>query len=122
MIVNDLAVARYQPKIAIATTECVVREDLCRNVNASTKTIVFECTGNAARVANWRGHFKDLNFLAKHFLVRNIDGGNSVARHYTICNAMKPEVYSAYVNALKPENDPNYKKFDRKVLDFEESN
>ena len=33
MVVNDLAVAVYEPLIQVATVECQVREDLCRNVN-----------------------------------------------------------------------------------------
>ena len=66
---------------------------------------MFESTGDASRVPNWKGYFKDLEFLAKHFLVKNLDGGEQIARHYTTCNAMIPEVYNAYINALKPESD-----------------
>ena len=122
MIVNDLAIARYQPKTIAAATECVVRQDLCENVNATTKTIVFEATGEVASVPNWKNFFRDTDFLAKHFLVRNLTEGDSIARHYTICNAMRPDVYSAYINALKCESDETYKSFDSTILVPSDSN
>ena len=44
-----------------------------------------------------------------------------IARHYTICNAMQPLIYNAYVKALRPENEPGYLKFDRKLLSDHDS-
>ena len=84
--------AVYEPLIQVATVECQVREDLCRNVNSSTKTIVFE-SSDSRNVENWKPYFRDLSFLGKHYLVRNLDGHKSIARHYTVCNAMQPEIY-----------------------------
>ena len=84
-----------------------MRDDLCYQVNATTKTIVFESTGDV-RVPNWKSYFKDTNFLAKHFLVQNLDGGKRIARHYTICNAMRTDIFNAYISALKPEDDDDF--------------
>ena len=41
-IVNDLAIARYQPRVECASTVCRVRQDLCAEVAPSVKAIVFE--------------------------------------------------------------------------------
>jgi ferredoxin-NADP reductase len=38
--------------------------------------------------------------IGKHFLVRNIQG-DKVARQYTICNIMRPQVYNELVRLLK---------------------
>ena len=46
----------------------------------------------------------------------------SVARHYTICNAMQPEFYKALVCALKDQSDSEYKAFDARILNSESSN
>ena len=44
IVVNDLAIAMYEPKIQVETVECEVREDLCQNINETTKIIVFQNT------------------------------------------------------------------------------
>ena len=41
-IVKDLTIARFLDEEEVATTRCFVREDLCRVINSTTKTIVFE--------------------------------------------------------------------------------
>jgi len=43
--------------------------------------------------------------LGKHFLVNNIrrDNGKKISRHYTICNAMRPEIYKEVVRLLNSE-------------------
>lgn len=43
-IVNDLAIAVYEPKVEAEAVECRVAEELCQSVNSTTKTIVFETT------------------------------------------------------------------------------
>lgn len=116
IVVNDLAVAVYEPKCEAEVVQCRVASELCQNVNATTKTIVFE-TVNKQKVSQWRNYQDDLSFLGKHYLVWNIDGGAKVARHYTICNAMRPDVYSAYIKALKPESDPEYVALDTRMLE-----
>ena len=63
-----------------------------------------------------------MSFLGKHYLVRNLDEGSSVARHYTICNAMRPEIYDAIINSLKPEEDPSYKVLDHRIFSTQNSN
>jgi len=69
-------------------------------------------------VPNFKAYYKSLSYLTKHFLVRSMDGPTkSVARHYTICNAMRPDVYKMYINALKPETDPEFKALDLRILD-----
>ena len=107
IIVSDIAIAVYEPDTEVSTVECQVRQDLSRNVNASTKTIVFESIDQTAQT-NWKSYFRDTTFIGKHFLVRNLDGGSKKARHYTICNVMRPDVYTRYVNSLREESDPQY--------------
>ena len=121
MIVNDLAIAKYAPAVQVVTTECQVNEELCRDVNDTTKIIVFS-SADMRNVTNWKQYFRDLSFLGKHYLVRNLDNGASVARHYTICNAMRPDVYNAYINSLKPEDDPTYKAIDPRSFDIHNTN
>lgn len=105
----------------VQSVECQVREDLCQNVNSTTKTIVFEST-DQRNVSNWKIYYKDQGYIGKHFLVRNIGDGSSIYRHYTICNAMRPDIYSAYIAALKPDTDPAHKAFDSRILDVQNQN
>mgnify|MGYP007082948919 FL=1 len=42
---------------------------------------------------NFKSYFDEFDYLAKHFLVRSLNGPNGVKRHYTICNAMRPDIY-----------------------------
>ena len=79
---------------------CRVVQEQCKEINSTTKTIVFENV-DGMTVYNWRNYQQDLSFIGKHFLIRNLDGGDKIARHYTICNTMQPEVYNAYINAMK---------------------
>jgi hypothetical protein len=44
--------------------------------------------------------------MGKYFRVTNILD-QKTSRHYTICNAMRPEIYKAYVDALKNDTDLN---------------
>ena len=53
IVVNDLAIAKYEPKIQVETVECSVREDLCQDVNDTTKIIVFESADSRNRI-NWK--------------------------------------------------------------------
>lgn len=72
---------------------------------------------------NFKAHYRSLGYLTKHFLLRSRDGPkDSVARHYTVCNAMRPDVYKMYLKALKPENDPEFAGFDPRLLEKEDSN
>lgn len=120
MIVNDLAIARYKPDETVASTVCRVREDLSVEVNPRTKVIVLENIDEGVKVPNFKTFYKDLEFLTKHFLIRSLDGSNSVARHYTICNAMRPDIYDAYVRGLKPESDPEHVLLERRRLTSED--
>ena len=71
-------------------------------------------------MTNWKPYFNDLSFLGKHYLVRDLEGG--IARHYTICNAMRPELYNNYINALKDQSDPTYKPMGREMFETNNSN
>ena len=104
-IVNDLAIARYDPDREVSETICRVRTDLCKSINASTKTIVVENIDNSEPVTNFRDYFKDASYIAKYFRIKAMTGANGVARHYTTCNAMRPDLYQALINALKPAGD-----------------
>ena len=73
-------------------------------------------SSDSRNVENWKPYFRDLSFLGKHYLVHNLDGHKSIARHYTVCNAMQPEIYQGYLNALKDESDPNYKALGKEMF------
>ena len=47
-------------------------------------------------------------------MVKSNQGGpqNSITRHNTIANVMRPEVTKAYIRALKAEGDLEYKALD----------
>ena len=101
IIVCDLAIARYEHH-TVKSTLCRVVEELSRNVNATTKTIIFEnILGD--KVHNWRKYYTDIDSIGKHFRVRNMAGTDKdcVWRHYTICNSMQPDYYQGLVRALK---------------------
>lgn len=50
-------------------------------------------------MANNREFYPDLETIGKHYLVTNI-ANPTIKRHYTTCNAMKPQVYDSLLNAL----------------------
>ena len=123
MIVSDIAIARYyKGKAPVARAECRVVAEECAIVNGSTKTIVFEATDGRAK-HNWKRYYKGSDFIAKHFLVRNIDKTHkdSVWRHYTICNAMEPRFYNNLIKSLKDASDPAYENFDMRFLNKDDS-
>ena len=121
MIVNDLAIAHYQPKAEVYSTVCRVRRDLSVTVNPRTDVVTLENV-NEETVPNFKAYYENLTYLTKHFLIRSLEGPrNSVARHYTICNAMRPDVYNAYIKALKPDSDPQYRPLDRNLLNKSDS-
>ena len=115
MIVNNLAVARYSPGTTCSTTICNVVEAECTNVNASTKTMVLQNV-DKQYVTNFKEHFTDSDCLTKHFRISSLEGSKSISRHYTICSAMEPSMYKAYLKALKPEDDPEYARMDRRQI------
>lgn len=98
--------------------ECRIRSDLTSIVNSRTKTINFENV-RGQKVNNWRKFYRDPSFIARHFLVRNIADTHkdSVWRHYTVCNAMEQNLYTALVRSLKEESDSTYKEFDKALCD-----
>ena len=106
-VVNDLAIARYQADVEVAPTICRVRTDLSTALNRHTKAVVFESVSGEP-VVNWKAHYDSVDFIAKHFTIKTIGSCSPVTRHYTICNTMRPDLYSAYVRAFKPEDDVEY--------------
>ena len=79
-------------------------------MNSTTKTVVFESVEGEKKVQNWKKHYSDIEFIGKHFRVRNIalTDKDCVWRHYTICNSMQPDYYQGLVRALKDEKDPSF--------------
>lgn len=62
-IVNNLAIARYQPEIEVNTTSCRVRNDLCSQVNRDVKTIVLESVEKKGNVTNFKSYFNNWEYL-----------------------------------------------------------
>lgn len=120
-IIKELAIARYLDSRQVATTRCRVREDLTQSINTTTKLIVFEnCENDNEGVVNFKTHYPNNNFLANHFLITDLKR-NNIARHYTICNTMRPHIYQAYIKALKNDKDPDHRAFNRMLLDDQDS-
>ena len=116
-IVNDLSIAKYGKSSEVSIAIARVREDLCEEVSPNTKTIVFENVSGEP-VKNWKSFYNSFNFFARHFLVRDLEGGaRGVTRHYTICNAMQPAVFKGYINALKDESETGYAPFAPSLLE-----
>jgi hypothetical protein len=72
-------------------------------VNNTTK-VLYLASKNGTVVPNFKKFYPGLSAIGKHFLVRNLDG-KKVARHYTVCNVMRPEVYSALIQMLRKGGD-----------------
>ena len=110
-VVNDLAIAHYQKSYDLSSVICRVNEAECETVSPSTKTIVLENVSGEP-VPGWKKFYNSSDFFAKHFLIRDMNGAkNSIFRHYTTCNAMQPNVYNGFINALKADNEPGYMPF-----------
>lgn len=62
---------------------------------------------------NFKKHYQGFEVLTKHFWIRTLQNPE-VVRHYTICNAMDPQLYRAYVISLDM-NDASH--FDKRLLD-----
>ena len=90
----------------------------CTNVNASTKTIVLQNVDKRF-VTNFKAHFNDS--LTKHFRITSLEGSKSISRHYTTCSAMEPTIYKAYIKCLKPEDDPDFTRMDRRMINDDDS-
>lgn len=69
------------------------------DVNQTTRVFTFISKDNAV-VPNFKRFYPGITMLGKYFLVRNMSGFR-VARHYTICNSMRPEVYAELVRMLR---------------------
>ena len=56
---------------------------------------------------NFREFHAGLGFQSKHFLIRSMDN-KKLYRHYTICNAMRPEIYKMYVDCLNADSGEGF--------------
>lgn len=56
-------------------------------------------TTSKETLANNREYFPDLDSIGKHYLV-STETNPHIKRHYTTCNAMKPEIYDGLVASL----------------------
>ena len=91
MIINDLIVGQYEKHITVQSTICKVNTDKTVKVNDNTAIFFFESEDNLP-VPNFKEFYPGLRMQSKHFLVRCLDD-KKLYRHYTICNAMRPDIY-----------------------------
>lgn len=68
-------------------------------MNQSTRVFTFIAKDQKV-VPMFRRFYPGLKMLGKYYLVTNTNG-TKVARHYTICNIMRPEVYAELVRLLR---------------------
>lgn len=86
------------------STVCRLNEQKYYIVNDYVKTIYLESVDKRP-VPNFKKHYHGFEILTKHFWIRCLQDP-SVIRHYTICNAMDPDLYSAYVTNLDQMASP----------------
>ena len=107
-IVNTLIVARLSQK----------RSDAYVTVNNQTKASSSGTIHNyefkydqaeaeeAHLINNIKLFYPEVSMLGKHYLVQKVDKSRNLvgnARQYTVANCMRPQVYEAYVSALKKQ-------------------
>ena len=95
MIVNELIIAYYEKEVERTSTICRLNQNKYFVVNDDVKTLFMESVDKRP-VANFKKHYRGFETLTKHFWIRSLQD-RSVIRHYTICNAMDPDLYRAYV-------------------------
>ena len=97
-VVNSLIIAQFQKEKQVQSTLCRLVDSESHMLNRTTKVLYLqEATGKI--VPNFKPFYPGLSMLGKHFLVRVLTG-TKPARHYTVCNVMRPKVYQALVRAL----------------------
>ena len=89
-----------------------MREDKVFVVNDIIKTFFMESVDKKP-VPNFKRHYHGFEALTKHFWIRTLQE-RQIIRHYTVCNAMDPQLYTAYVLCLDADSGRD---FDRSLLD-----
>ena len=117
MIVNDLIIGQYEKQVTAQSTICRIKMESTQAVNDSTAIFHFEAEDKQA-VPNFKEFHAGLSMMTKHFLIRCMDN-EKLYRHYTICNAMRPEIYKMYVDCLKADSGDG---FDAKKLKQQDGN
>ena len=112
-IANSLIIAYYEKEVDKTSTICRLREDKIFVVNDIIKTFFMESVDKKP-VPNFKRHYYGFEVLTKHFWIRTLQN-RDVIRHYTICNAMDPKLYAAYVLSLDADSGRD---FDRSLLDM----
>jgi hypothetical protein len=112
IVVNKLIIAQFQKEIEVQSTICELVDKDSHKINETTKVLYLKSLGGEP-VPNFKNFYPGLSAVGKHFLVRNMEG-KKVARHYTVCNVMRPEVYSSLIQMLKGETGTLHDNFDTK--------
>ena len=107
-VVNSLIVARLEDKRSSALVRISNQTNASKSGSVSTyefRYAPFEEEG-APLVESIKLFYPEVSMLGKHYLVQQAssDGVFGNARHYTVSNCMRPDVYNAYVEALKDQN------------------
>ena len=100
MIVNQLAIAYYDPVFDVAITKCkVINEGL--RVNSDTTILTLQSIDNT-NVDNFKRFYPGLLVLGKNFLVSNVSSTLEipVKRHYSICWSMCPRIMANLIRCL----------------------
>ena len=108
-IVNDLAIAKINVKNDESALTAVCKVDLKKTIKLSKSTSIFFFESeNGEVVLNFKSFFSSLKISQKHFLVRSVEDG--LHRHYTTCNAMRPELYNQLTRCLKADSGIGFDK------------
>ena len=92
-IANDLAIGKINVKNDEAALTTVCRVNTKQTVKLSKTTSIFFLESESGMIVpNFKKFFSGLRMTQKHFLVRSVEDG--LHRHYTSCNAMRPELYN----------------------------
>lgn len=89
IVVNDIAIATYEPELDCPATICTLEDKFTVAHNKNTSTLFFK----AEQITrNFKFYHPGTDVIGKHYKVRSVEHPN-LFRHYTVCNAMHPKAY-----------------------------
>ena len=106
-IVSDLIIARLEQRRSSAAVVVVNKTVASKSGTVCNYELAFAQPEDKKPLdSQIKLFYSDAKMLGKHYLVQQIDNDDHVfgnARHYTVANCMRRDVYDAYVKALKGE-------------------
>ena len=115
---NSLAIATFHKDVIVQNTVCLIIRNISTKVTQDLSFIHLQSKDKQV-VPNFKHFYSGLSMLGKHFLVRTVDKDRT-ARHYTICNVLRPKVYDELIRLLRTDDKNMTKLFN--LLDNKDTN